>query len=822
MSSNAKQHGKDFATGKSVDLSKPEEAVRQEYEQVLVDNYGYRKTELGIEVAIPRGSGHFSDKADIVVYQPGRGRDPARHILGIVETKKPARKDGIGQLKSYMTATSAVWGVWTNGDDIAYLCRQGNEIREDYLNNIPTRGQSVEDVGRLTKDDLRSFGRGELKSAFRRILRTLYSNTSISRREKLGSEMIKIIFSKIQDEKTYLDRPPEFRAEAGENPREVAKRIKNLFGQVRKDLEDDGIFRSNDTIELDDRSLAWVVGQLERGSLLSTDSDVVGDAFEVFSESKFIGEKGEFFTPRGVVRIAVKLTDPTPGDKICDPACGSGGFLIHAMKHVWSAMELDPKWRNAPNMADEKRSMATRSIYGIDKEPDLVKIAKAHMAIAGDGRSNIVHENSLHDADEFIGEAKTRFVKDGDFRHFDVILTNPPFGTKVKVLETDAAKFALGCKWKETGEGWERTAKTVKRDPYVLFIERSLGMLKNGGVLGIILPETVFHAPTLGYLRQFILRNNNLVSVIDLPHNTFRPHCNAKTCLLVLRKGERQQQSVVMGTPKEMGHDHQGREMNRPGTDDVWDDLKEVAREIDAPKSKKNKHVFSVNWPEIVSSGILVPRFYRGLSGLPDMPRGRHGVRLEELVESGAVTAWDGHGSPKGESKGRGPIPYIRVSDIVNWELYRNPVSSVPEEEYERLTRNKQKPMEGDVIFVRRGSYRIGTVAMASPRDGHVLLTRELLTLRVADKQNDHNMSPFYLLFLLSSQFVQDQMDFFVFMDTTMPTIGDRWKHLVLPIHSSHEDAARVSAEVEKIVRKKWLAQSQIDHLRSREGGITT
>ena len=123
----------DFATGKPVDPSKPEERVRQEYERVLVDSYGYLKTDLDIEVRIPRGSGRFPDKADIVVYRPDAGRDPALDIFGIVETKRPERKDGLAQVKSYMTATSAEWGVWTNGADIAHLYRDGNRIRDDFL-----------------------------------------------------------------------------------------------------------------------------------------------------------------------------------------------------------------------------------------------------------------------------------------------------------------------------------------------------------------------------------------------------------------------------------------------------------------------------------------------------------------------------------------------------------------------------------------------------------------------------------------------------------------------------------------------------------------
>lgn len=813
----------DFATGKLVDLSKPEESVRQEFERVLVESYGYSKGDLDIEVNIPRGRGHFPDSADIVVYvDEHRGRDPARDIFGIVETKRPTRKDGLDQIKSYMTATSAVWGVWTNGDDIAYLYRDGQRILDNYLNNIPAKGQSVDDVGRLDKDTLRPFNQSELKSAFRRILRTLYANTNIGRREKLGSEMIKIIFAKLEDEQTYAERPPEFRAEAGESPRSVANRVKALFHRVRDELKDDGIFSPHDTITLDDRSIAWVVGQLERGSLLNTESDVVGDAFEVFSESRLIGEKGEFFTPRGVVRIAVKIINPAPRDTVCDPACGSGGFLIHVMKHIWGRMEEAPEWKNTPDIRDRQKQMAVRSIFGIDKETDLVKIAKAHMAIAGDGRSNIVHENSLHNASDFEGEAARHFVRNGnEFRSFKVVLTNPPFGTKGKVLAVDAANFLLGKKWKRRGEQWINDSTPVDRDPYVLFVERCLDLLANGGTLAIVLPETVFHAPTLGYLRQFLLTRNNVQAVIDLPHNTFRPHCNAKTCLLVLRKDEAQQEEIVMATPSEMGHDHTGRALYRPGTEELWDDLAEVLNELDEPASPQNKHVFLVPRTAILPN-ILVPRFYRGQLNPPAVPDGRYGVRLGDLVENGTIEAWDGHGSPESQAKGTGSIPYIRVSDIVNWELYRNPVSGIPEDVYERIMGDGVEPEEGDIIFVRRGSYRIGTVAMASPRDRRVLLTRELLTFRIRNPENEYGLTPFYLLAMLSSSGVQEQITNLVFVDTTLPNIGDRWKHLILPFHENHERVAEISTGIEIAIREKWSAQDRVDSLRDELGGVVT
>ncbi len=812
---------KDYATGKKVDLGKPEEVVRQEYERVLVESYSYLKSDIDIEVAIPRGAGSFPDRADVVVYREASGRDPAKDIVGLVEVKRKNRRDGIAQLKSYMTATSAEWGVWTNGGDISYLCRRGTQVLEDHLNNIPIRGQAIDDVGRRKKSELGPFARTELKSAFRRILNHLYTNTNVSRKEKLGSEMVKLIFAKIEDEKTYVDQPPQFRAETGESADAIRTRVNTLFVRVREELQHDGIFSPHEEISLDAQSVAWVVGQLHNGSLLLTDTDVVGDAFEVFSESRFIGEKGEFFTPRCVVKVAVKIANPKPHDTICDPACGSGGFLIHAMKWVWNAMQNNPKWRNAPDLRSVLREMSMRTVFGIDKETDLVKIAKAHMAIAGDGRSNIVHENSLHAADEFKGEAATTFVQNNQFRKFDMILTNPPFGTKTKVMAADAKHFTLGYKWMQAGGGgWRQTDKSADKDPYVLFVERSLEMIKKGGVLGIVLPETVFHAPTLGYLRQFIMKNNNILAVVDLPHNTFRPHCNAKTCLLILQKETPQSSQVIMATPDQMGHDHNGNILYRPGTEEEWDDLKIVFEELDNVAAVDNQYVASVSWSDI-NPDTLVPRYYRAKRNPINLPPDRKGVPLSDFIDDGTLSTWDGHGSPSSTEKGSGPIPYIRVSDIVNWELYRNPVSGVSQDVFERFTKNKALPLAGDVIFVRRGSYRIGTVAMASPRDTNIVMTRELLTMRV-NSNNPHGVTPAYLLALLSSDMVQRQITDYVFYDTTMPTIGNRWKNLVLPVHVNRNEIDRIGKCVNDAIQAKWEAQNKVDNLREAIGGITT
>lgn len=801
-----------------------EKKVREDFIRVLIEDYGYLDTEIEVEFSIPRGS-NKRDRADIAVFGSSSKRDPARDIIGIIETKSSEREDGADQLKSYMTATSAVWGVWTNGVSIKYFCKQagGSAIHDDLLSNVPVKGQRLEDVGKVTRADLKPYSGTALKVSFRRILNTLYANTNISRREKLGNEMIKIIFAKIRDEVTFPDSPPKFYAGFGENPRRVKERIDALFMGVVEEYSLDEIFDIHDKITLDPYGVAMVVGQLERGSLVDTPSDVVGDAFEVFAESRFVGEKGEFFTPRSVIDVAVKLVNPKPDSTMCDPACGSGGFLIAGMRAAWAAMERDRQWRNLKDehLQNAKRGVAARNFFGIEKELDLVRIAKAYMAISGDGKSNIVQQNSLHSVDEFDGDAAQKFVRSSEFLQFDHVMTNPPYGTKTRVRLEDAAKFELGCRWNKVDGEWKK-GNPVETNPYILFVERCFELLKDGGTLAIVLPETAFHAPTMSYLRAWITARSRIIAVVDLPHNTFRPYCNAKTCLLVVQKGRhaRPDDEIIMAEATQIGHDHLGREVKIPDTEEVWNDFPMIAREIDHPCDETNEFVFTVKWHEVEKVDHFIPRYFAAEKHPPKLPKGRHWLTLGELVDSGFVGAWDGHGSPSSVAKGGGDIPYIRVSDIVNWELYRNPTTGISESTYKSIAKNQQKVRAEDIIFVRRGSYRIGTVAMASPRDEMVLLMKELLTLRVHD--NEHGITSYYLLALLSSEIVQQQIPRLTFVDTTLPNIGSRWREILLPVHKDKEKIIELSQTVQRAIEQKWQAQDNIETLRGSLGGIVT
>ena len=815
-------HTHDFATGKLLPNAGPEEDVRQAYERTLHFDYGYAKEQMDIEVPIQRGSKAPKDAADIVIYRTAdiQSRDQNKDITGIVETKRPRRQDGLRQLKTYMSASSALWGVWTNGTDIAYVYRDPatGALLDDYIFDIPRNGENIEDMGRFSKADLVPAQSHSLRPIFNRILQTLYSNTStISRKERLGGEMIRLIFAKIWDERFNQHLPPEFRVGLHEDPEAVKQRVCALFDDLKSQLVGDGIFEEGDTITLDARSVTWVVGQLERYSLSKTDKDVVGEAFEVFAESKLVGEKGEFFTPREVVRLAVDLVDPKAGQLIIDPACGSGGFLIYALEHVWRAMDDDPRYRDTENLELEKQDVARRYFFGIDKEIDLVRIAKAYMAIAGDGRGGIAQENSLHAAAHFEGPAKTLFTQNDAFKQFDIVFTNPPFGADIKVLRDEAAQFDLGHRWKKVGDKYEKTDKAKDTEPQTLFIERCLEMLKPGGILAIVLPETLFHAPSYRYILQFALKGNNLKAVVDLPHNTFRPFNNAKTCLMVLQKGRPQQPQVLMAVAQEMGHDHQGQPKYRldPATNrvtnEIWDDLEIIRKELEVPHAAENQLTFHLEHDQ-VQEGVYVPRYYwKNPNRAIVQPQGVEPLRVEKLLDEGVVEAFRGHGSPESAYKGQGEIPYIRVSDIVNWELYRNPTSYVPRHVMERIRGEDGVQLQpGDVVFVRRGSYRIGTVAMASAYDQDVLLTGELVVLRMRNGKNDYGIDPYYLLYLLSHDYTQAQIYQKVFIETTLPNIGERWQELELPWATDPQvrESVRKRVRSVEVGWEKWTPKS--------------
>jgi type I restriction enzyme M protein len=279
-------------------------------------------------------------------------------------------------------------GAWFNGEDHLYLrkrYRAGGIIEFEELPAFPRYGQRVEDIGRYRRGDL--LVSQALRPIFRDIRNHLAGNlTGITRDEALAQQIINLLFCKVFDE---MDKGPDefvdFRAGVGESPETIHQRVMDLFTSVKTRYGD--VFSKADTIEIDPASLAYVVGELQNYSITEASRDAVGDAFEVFIGPALRGGEGQFFTPRNVVRMMVDVLSPESGELVLDPACGSGGFLIVALEHVWRSIEAaatKKRW-SKERVAEERRYVASQFFKGVEKDRFLAKVTKAYMAILGDG-----------------------------------------------------------------------------------------------------------------------------------------------------------------------------------------------------------------------------------------------------------------------------------------------------------------------------------------------------------------------------------------------------------------------------------------------------
>lgn len=581
---------KDPVSGKLVRATPERVEAKLVFAERLLKEYGYSAKQIRTfpEFYIQKGANEKVGPADIVVFNDQEQTQD--NIFLIVETKRKDRRDGVKQLKSYVYPTPAEGAVWFNGTDIAYLrvLRKPPSYRPELVEwrNIPRKGQKWDDIGKhKSVDDL--IPDPNLKSTFKTIYYHLYTNSNLPRAERLGGEMTRLIFCKIYDEMNN-SRDLQFRAGVGETDRGVADRIKKIFEEVKQKAFGD-VFDKDEKLLLDDKSIGYLVNELQNKGLLKTDKDAVGDAFEVFIGPGLRGEKGQFFTPRNVVRMAIEMLDPQHDERIIDPACGSGGFLIVALEHVWADMSIKYGHLSEGRIGEMKANVASSNFFGIDKEFDLAKVSKAYMAIVGDGRGGVFCADSL-DISNWAPLIRDK-IKDSSF---DVLVTNPPFGAKIPITDqTLLQHYNLGHKWKKdktTGE-WIITNKVQdKQVPQILFIERCLQLLKPGGRMGIVLPDGILGNISDGYIRTFIRQEARILAVVDCPPETFQPSTSTKTSMLFLQKKDRNEQEtdypIFMAVAEKCGHDRRGKPIY--GEDGrLGDDLPKVVVEF---KRFRKKH----------------------------------------------------------------------------------------------------------------------------------------------------------------------------------------------------------------------------------------
>lgn len=573
----------DFIDGRTQRRETPEEYVRQEIAKSLVREYRYAKIDIEVEFIVRVGS--RKPRADLVIFPPHADHDQA-HASIIVECKAPTvkaadKKDGVGQLHAYMASCpNVVYGMWTNGVE-RYCYRRvvkGGKVNIEEVPDLPESGRDEEDEDRPRFDQLKPATSDALLFAFRRCHNYIAGNQGLQKNQAFW-ELLKLIFCKIHDERE--NNPLQFFTSATERhgvngPLKVQKRIEVLFAQVRSDYP--SIFRESESIELKPVVLAYLVTQLQMYCLLESDIDVKGRAYEEIVGSNLRGDRGEFFTPRNICRMAVAMLDPDERQLVLDPACGTGGFLITAMNHVIERIRTAERAKGRKDIAALENAVTARAqkyaqrfIVGLDFNPELVKASKMNMVMNNDGEGGLFQANSLENPakwDEDVRDLKL-------MGKCDLLFTNPPFGSRIQVSDPAILEqFDLGHSWDydKSTDRWRKTSAVQRsQPPEILFIERCIRFLKPGaGRAAIVLPDGILGSPGLGYVREWILRNTRVLASIDLHADTFQPFVSIQTSLVVLERkpddliavetaaDKINDYSVFMAIANHVGHDKRG------------------------------------------------------------------------------------------------------------------------------------------------------------------------------------------------------------------------------------------------------------------------
>lgn len=562
----------------------PEEHVRQRVARSLVEEYEYKKEQIELDFRIHIGSRSYP--VDIAIFHEDKPHKQ-ENIHIIIETKsesvKPTSKDeGIGQLNSYVGASlNCEFGMWTNGTD--KYCFQKKKTNEQFeiseVVDIPSRGKSLEEYEELDFKQLRPAT--ELESVFRRCHDYIYGNQGLPK-DAAFHELLKVIFCKVHDEKEsarirFYVANKELRSPIGQI--KVKERLEEIFSEVKERYSHIFKTETDEKIELLPKVLAYIVGQLQHFSLILTDTDVKGAAYEAIVGANLRGDRGEFFTPRNVCKMAVEsLFNMYPSERwnglrIIDPACGTGGFLIEIinfLKRHFIDEELG-KWKDetqAIRQAEDRlKKYCEQFLYGIDINPLLVRASQMNEVMHGNGSGNLFAEDSLLQPGEWKKETKRDLLES-----FDLALSNPPFGSKIPIDDPHTlAQYDLAYIWRQKNNEFERTDKLQRSvPPEQLFIERCLQFLKPKGKLAIVLPDSILSNPGLAYIRYWMLRKARVIASIDLSRDTFQPYVGTKTSVLFLEKkskdeilieertGKLQPYEVYMAMVEKVGHDRRG------------------------------------------------------------------------------------------------------------------------------------------------------------------------------------------------------------------------------------------------------------------------
>lgn len=811
----------------------PEERLRQVFARKLHFDYGYPKNLMRFEVPIHIGS---SDRlaADIVIFLDhvaAQRRDQSK-IQIVVETKAPDVKRGTQQLMSYIFASSAEGGVWINETDAPVYYRRGDAQQLQEWPNLPQYGELWDSVGTHSKRALKP--PSNLVETFRRCHNALYRQGIDS--EDIAMDMVRIILAKYQDELNagedceFRCTPLELRSTEGRHG--VAERVHSLFHQARSNAP--GVFDRAEDISAGDREIATVVSELQDFRFVPPEDsdelyDVVGAAYAVYVGAHLRGDRGQYFTPRLIVQLLTRIVAPDEEDTILDPAMGSGGFLIQAMRQITQSIQRSD--RNDRAKRGAVRAMQTR-LFGIDDSPKLVKVARMNMILASDGHAGLTKGNSLRPLAELPSPFRLRSDSSGE--RPTVILTNPPFGATAEHRITPdkdpdiMGQFDLGRIWRPDVDGKLRPAAdyaTEGAPPEYLFVERCIKWLAPGGKLGIVVPRGILDNDKALSLRTLLVRETRVLAVINCHDDAFKPHTDAKAALLYCEKKQTPTDDdddypIFMAISQGIGHDGVGRPIpktdskgdpilvnDQPVLDQDTDQIFEGWRELRAGRKSPSEYYYMTSRRQLTPALNLNPVRY-----LP-----RYSVSRKTALERGGQDGW------KVERLGliaqvfnrpRFKRPYADKEVTSGPQIVRyftgNSVTQTRGENLKYLDLAKAKPQQLKMInklYLRRGmilitdSRTVGRVIYATSYHAGAIGTNNLIRVVIEDEA----LRGYVYQFLLSPM-GQNQLRANIYGAIVDHIEPDDVKQVIVPIPDNPELLEAIGLKVIEAVQLQEAA----------------
>lgn len=550
----------------------PKELVRQRVARGIVHELHINPDDMETDATVSytdAAGKNQRKKVDLVIYQPGshpetRGfTDVARAVIiksppnigkrsvAKLRDHRQAAKD-LDELKDVMsTLPNCTYGMWTNGLDFFHLKKEQG-LFEDTFKPLAFWPQvdetfSIQDHASTVR--LRSGDAESLKTAFRRCHNFIHGNEGMPK-DAAFWQFLYLIFSKIHDERRlpedrrFLAGPDEQYSEEGRKA--IRSRVEPIFDAVKQAFP--GVFVGNEQITLSDRALAFLVSELAKYDFSRSDVDVKGAAYQELVGANLRGDRGQYFTPKSVVNLAVEILDPKPDERVLDPACGTGGFLVSTLAHQLSRFR---KWRDQSpedentrefnSVLEQLRDYANRFVFGADFDPFLVRAAKMNVVLASQADGNIYHIDSLAFPNGYLDsleDAKRRIP----LGSIDVLLTNPPFGADIPITDPALLRdYKLAQSVEKVGDRLSLSGKYISSvAPETLFVEKCVKWLKPGGRMAIVLPNGLLSNPGEGAtaIRQWILEQCWVLASVEVPIEAFivEAGVNILTSVLFLKK----------------------------------------------------------------------------------------------------------------------------------------------------------------------------------------------------------------------------------------------------------------------------------------------